>query len=408
MEVAGLGLGAIQMPSAQGGKDSSTSNKLKGFNQLLLATLGNSNSLSKVMDSRLQGNVSPSEGTELLAFLKTNNLQQVAGGNELLQQLLNNPETDLMQMVKDFLGISDQKWSEILAGFGGDAKEKVGDDRDVMEAILAGFTGMTGNQFMPSLNQNAQLFLKAAKLYDLLATAKDPSDQQQPLTNLMAAVTDKLVNISQLSQKEIRQQYLDQTFAKTASEVNEASENRADRGTSVKLVEWSGSHAGMQLWTKPEQIAMMADPARKQITSNDLQQQFQAILAKSQFSKTGGLQKLLIKLNPEHLGSLRIELTQRDQTLVAKILTSTNLAKEALESHLNGLKHAFAAQNIQVDRIEIGQQASQPDRFLKDNQQNGQNMPEQRRQDQQQTEKEDEPIEGFILSLDEALLNTEA
>ena len=55
------------------------------------------------------------------------------------------------------------------------------------------------------------------------------------------------------------------------------------------------------------------------------------------------MQKLLIKLHPDNLGSLRIELIQKDQTMVARILTTTDAAKEALESHLHSLKDAFGA-----------------------------------------------------------------
>lgn len=410
MEVAGMGLSNMIIPVQLNSKDGNTIKVLPGFNQLLAAAMGGKGLMGN-MAASFPNTPPMTDPSKLLSFLKLEDPQQLNGGKQLLQGLLENPGANVLKTVLDFLGISDQKWSEIVTEFGGHPKDQVGDEQDMLEAILSGLAGLSGNQLLQGLNGNTQLVLKAAKLFDLLSAAKDPGSQQH-LASLLETISGNLQGVSQTDQKEARQQYLDQTFSKVANELNKASTepvkaSSTDRASALKLAEWNGSHQAGQVWTKPEQIAMMADSSKKPVTASDLQQQFQAILAKSQFSKSGGLQKLFIKLNPEHLGSLRIELVQKDQTIVAKIITSTNMAKEALESHLNGLKHAFAAQNIQVDRIEIGQQASLPERFLKDNQQNGQNQPQQGKQEQQQTENEDEAAEGFTLSFEDVLLNTE-
>nr|WP_254178379.1 flagellar hook-length control protein FliK [Cytobacillus oceanisediminis] len=132
-------------------------------------------------------------------------------------------------------------------------------------------------------------------------------------------------------------------------------------------------------------------------------QQFENILSKSSFLKTGGTQKLFIKLNPEHLGALRIELIQKDSAMIARILTSTGSAKEILDSHINGLKQAFSSQNIQIERIEISQQMTQQDRsFNRDPQQ------QEQRQQQNKDENDLQPESEFNSSFEEALLNTEA
>jgi flagellar hook-length control protein FliK len=94
-------------------------------------------------------------------------------------------------------------------------------------------------------------------------------------------------------------------------------------------------------------------------------QQFQSLLGKSQFSSMGSMSKLFIKLYPEHLGSVRIELLQQNGVMTAKILASSASAKEMLDSHLQGLKQAFHSQNIQVDKIEVSQSLSDPERAFK-------------------------------------------
>ena len=88
--------------------------------------------------------------------------------------------------------------------------------------------------------------------------------------------------------------------------------------------------------------------------------------------------------------------------MMARIITNSGTAKETLESQINGLKQAFAAQNLSVDRIEVTQQQAQQERFLnKDSEQ------QQRQSDRGQQEKKDEKGD-FNLSFEEALLNTEA
>jgi flagellar hook-length control protein FliK len=94
-------------------------------------------------------------------------------------------------------------------------------------------------------------------------------------------------------------------------------------------------------------------------------QQFQSLLGKTQFSSMGSMSKLFIKLYPEHLGSVRIELLQQNGVMTAKILASSASAKEMLDSHLQGLKQAFHSQNIQVDKIEVSQSLSDPERAFK-------------------------------------------
>lgn len=128
---------------------------------------------------------------------------------------------------------------------------------------------------------------------------------------------------------------------------------------------------------------------------------FQTILAKSQFNVTNGQTKLMIKLFPEHLGSLRIELIQKDHALIAKILTTTASAKDMLESQIQQLKHTFQAQNIPVEKIDISPQLGQNLEKPLYQEQNQNEQREQHKQHQNQKEN-DEPNH---ISFEEALLN---
>jgi hypothetical protein len=104
---------------------------------------------------------------------------------------------------------------------------------------------------------------------------------------------------------------------------------------------------------KVQQFILHVQQNGQPVSENVLIKQFESILSKSTFIKGNGQQKLFIKLYPEHLGTLRIELIQQENMMAAKILATTAKAKEMLENHLSHLKHSLAQQNIQIEKIEI-------------------------------------------------------
>ena len=166
----------------------------------------------------------------------------------------------------------------------------------------------------------------------------------------------------------------------------------------------NGQILSFQQMTKPYQLALtQSSQSGKQVSSDQLIQQFESILSKSQLMNVGGNQKLFIKLYPEHLGALRVELIQKDSTLIAKFMTSTANAKDILESQIQSLKQAFSSQNIQIERIEISQQMNQQDRYLNRDSQQQQEQRQQREQDESKQQLD----QTFTVSFEEALLNVE-
>nr|WP_285842043.1 flagellar hook-length control protein FliK [Ureibacillus chungkukjangi] len=130
----------------------------------------------------------------------------------------------------------------------------------------------------------------------------------------------------------------------------------------------------------------------------------QNLLNRSQISSTPGMTKLLLKLYPENLGSIRIEIMQQDGVLSARLLTTTAMGKELLDSQLNQLKNAFANANIQMDRIDIAQSLQETDRN-KDQNQFGQQFKQQSKQ--QEHEQDDHEEESEKLSFSDYLINEE-
>jgi flagellar hook-length control protein FliK len=119
-------------------------------------------------------------------------------------------------------------------------------------------------------------------------------------------------------------------------------------------------------------------------------QKFEQIMSRSQMANNAQGQRLLIKLYPEELGSVRIEFIQKDGLLSARILTSTAAGKQMIEGQLNQLKSGLASQNIQLDRLDISQALSEPGRSERGQQFNQQSANQQQTEERKEQREEDE------------------
>lgn len=134
-----------------------------------------------------------------------------------------------------------------------------------------------------------------------------------------------------------------------------------------------------------------------------LLKELQNIFKRANFGQTGGTNRISIKLYPEHLGQLRIELLQTNGILTARILASNALGKEMLESQLHQLRQAFLQQNVQVERIDISQMLTETPQHEKNHAFN-----EQFKQQQEQTnERKHEEDEEEAMTFNEYMIELE-
>lgn len=136
--------------------------------------------------------------------------------------------------------------------------------------------------------------------------------------------------------------------------------------------------------------------------SEALLAKLQGLFKQTNFGQQGGTNRLLVKLNPEQLGQIRIELIQINGVMTARILASTALGKEMLDSQLHQLRQSFNQQNIQVDRIDVTQAVQDPSR--NDRSQNFNHQQFKGNDDQQETL---EPENDEQQSFQEYLLDVE-
>ncbi len=157
--------------------------------------------------------------------------------------------------------------------------------------------------------------------------------------------------------------------------------------------------------SKPEQISLMIPKGTTSTSFDQFVQDFSKVLESSQWIKSPNMNKLLIKLYPEQLGSLRIEILQKDGMMTARIMATTAQAKDLLDSSLQGLKHSFGQQQIQVDKIEVIHSMTEAERFQR--QGSNQQQSQHQQQNTQQNNKINQDLKLESTNFQDLLLNVE-
>lgn len=156
---------------------------------------------------------------------------------------------------------------------------------------------------------------------------------------------------------------------------------------------------------KPQMIQVALPQTNSSAQSEALAKEIQAIIQRQQISNQQGTLKLAIKLYPENLGTIRLELMHKDGMLTARLMASTASGKELLDAQINQLKQGLTAQNIQIDRIEITQSLQDPSRNLNNSDQHLFNNFFQRQQqdddESEDTEEEQPSFSDFLAQMEE-------
>lgn len=245
--------------------------------------------------------------------------------------------------------------------------------------------------------KEAQQIVQFLKLAELLGSKTDTMYQQEvQLSQLKETLQNALTQVQQSTAqqeapKPVFQQVIQQVVPQTAQQTVKQ-ETDLTQTTAVQ----------QQTMTQTKTVTITL-PAEKPAQSEALLKEIQAIINRSQLSGQQGNMKLLLKLYPENLGQIRIELIQKDGILTARLLASTALGKDLLDSNLNQLKSAFVAQNIQMERIDISQSLQDTERNTRD-QSLFSNFFKQQAKEEEKDHEDDE--EGESLSFSE-LLNEE-
>ena len=250
------------------------------------------------------------------------------------------------------------------------------------------------NKVTPKQAEQLLQFLKLAQTAgtksDLLYNQSDALTQIKEVLQTVAKNVNQSVVVKQAETNSVSKLSLP-GFEQVVKQITTVTEN-------VEIVQNGGQTQQSTPVTKTVTIQL---PVEKAAQSEALTKEIQSLLNRSQFSNSQGTMKLLLKLYPENLGSIRIELLQKDGIFTARMLTSTSQVKELLDSQLHQLKTAFAQAGIQSDRIEIAQSLQETDRSK--DQQNFDNLFKQQKNEQEEQDDNDEQENGDNVTFSDYL-----
>ncbi|REB09758.1 hypothetical protein DVB69_02825 [Sporosarcina sp. BI001-red] len=161
-------------------------------------------------------------------------------------------------------------------------------------------------------------------------------------------------------------------------------------------------NTGVQPIVSRNVFSLETPETRPTSQSEAMLEKLQGLFKQTNFGQQGGTNRLLVKLNPEQLGQIRIELIQINGVMTARILASTALGKEMLDSQLHQLRQSFNQQNIQVERIDVTQAVQDPAR--NDRSQNFNHQQFKGNDDQQESQENDhdeqQSFQEFLLDVE--------
>lgn len=368
-------------------------------------------------------------GQMMSSSTQTNQSSQTTATNKLddLQSILN---AESMEEVLDLLGIPHDD-GLLMLQLGEDGKAVAMDEMLNLDNILNAL-GIDEEQLQKIVQQLLGEEKEASDVWELLSLV----DAQAPI--LQAQIGAALQGEGQVTPKEATQLLQVLKLAQLVGQKTDLTSNQENLLSSVKDILTSlQTQVGTQVSTKttitfplqgfqqvqvtkqsetstndmvtPQTVQTKPDtfqvtlPTAKPAQSEALLKEMQAIINRAQISNAQGITRLTIKLYPENLGTVRIELVQNDGVLTARLLASTAHGRELLDSQAHQLKQAFVQQNIQVDRLDIAQSLQDADRQQRD-QSFFNNFFKQQQDDEQEPNNNDDD-EG--LSFSDYLINEE-
>ncbi|GAB1767166.1 flagellar hook-length control protein FliK [Priestia megaterium] len=100
-------------------------------------------------------------------------------------------------------------------------------------------------------------------------------------------------------------------------------------------------------------VSIDLEPATSEYQqSNNLANKLQKVWSKASISTEEGASKLSIKLFPEQLGTISIEVLQQDNETIAQVVVTSAKTKELLDANLFSLRQALASQRVAVDQVD--------------------------------------------------------
>lgn len=147
-----------------------------------------------------------------------------------------------------------------------------------------------------------------------------------------------------------------------------------------------------------EQYVIHMNPSgRTETAGKQLMDQFQHIIKSSRFLSNKGVNQLSISLRPQNMGDMMIRFTQLDGEMTVKIIVSSSMTRQMLESNIQELRHMFSPQQVIIEEQDIESQDVQEE--LKDESAYEEGEDQQNQGNDEKEEDNDNDFEKRFLEL---------
>lgn len=177
---------------------------------------------------------------------------------------------------------------------------------------------------------------------DLSETEMQPTDSKRDRTDLAEDTLSQQVSdesVSLKSEKQVMKTDLNSDSSSDERSFDDKSENRV-------------LHTMINEQMQPEGVfeAFDVQPKYTSVNATDIIRQ---IVDQISIAKTTGESVIEMQLNPENLGKLYINVTERNSEITARIAVANETVKNALESQMAALRENLLDTNIRVNDVEI-------------------------------------------------------
>lgn len=305
------------------------------------------------------------------------------------------------------LGMTPEELKNIVAQLLGDGvpTDDVWQLLEQAPALLAQITSLLQGEQSTVTPKEAGKVIEFLKLAQVVGMKTDTVYQQEfqlketknQLQTLLSQLT--LAKPAEKAQKQTFQQVLQVTQTVQTTET-------AAPKPQVQQMDTAQNNLGQATLTQAttKTITVTLPTTNTAAQSEALVKQIEQVINRNQLSNNQGQIKLLLKLYPENLGQIRVELFHKDGVMQARLLASTGQAKDLLDANLNQLKTALAGQNIQMERIDIAQSLQSTEQSSRDQNFFNNFFRQQQEEQEEQKNEEDEQVtfEEFLQQQVEA------
>lgn len=295
--------------------------------------------------------------TQLVSGLVALDLTEIEQGDEMIQQLvavLTTEEDQVEEATQSDLVISQNINLNTQTYLVNSKNSTIYTNRDMSESVIKLI-----NQF-DQFSQN-----DAKQLLDLL---KEMQTTNEPLAVILENATIQETDQAKLDV--FSKVY--ENFIKKTTVANQTTYRSDTTVTSKDVLKWVRAALDQTNVVKDNAANTFGQMFSQQQTSSTIEQlqiqlgqhvetteqvneqlltQFEKAVSQSRFIQNlSGNNQLLLKLAPESLGTIMVELTEIDGEMLVKLTASSQMAKEALEANVRELRNMFAPHNIVIEK----------------------------------------------------------